>query len=205
MLYSHCVLTEVFTLRIVNSMTTGHVLLGLLAQGDRHGYDLKREHDERFPAARPLAFGQVYAALDRLTKQGKVTPVEVERVDGPDRTVFSLTGKGRASLDEWLAEVEPAAPFVANPLAIKASIALIASDEATASGYLQRQRAAHLARMRELTALKTDPGTSILDVLSADYAIAHLDADLRWLDTALNRFTQLSQAISATPPQEETP
>lgn len=183
-------------------MTTGHVLLGLLAQGDRHGYDLKREHDERFPAARPLAFGQVYAALDRLKKQGKVTPVEVERVDGPDRTVFSLTGKGRTALDEWLDEVEPAAPFVANPLAIKASIALIASDEATASSFLHRQRAAHLARMRELTALKTDPDTSILDVLSADYALAHLDADLRWLDTALDRFSQLTQAISPTTSQE---
>ncbi|MEP7036607.1 MAG: PadR family transcriptional regulator, partial [Actinomycetota bacterium] len=28
-------------------MSVGHALLGILAQGPAHGYDLKREHDAR--------------------------------------------------------------------------------------------------------------------------------------------------------------
>lgn len=36
-------------------MSLGHVLLGLLADEERHGYDLKRQYGVRFPAARPLA------------------------------------------------------------------------------------------------------------------------------------------------------
>ncbi len=47
-----------------------------------------------------------------------------------------------------------------------------------AGAYLLAQRAAHMGRMRELTAVKTAPGTDLTTVLSADYALNHLDADL---------------------------
>ncbi len=177
-------------------MSTGHVLLGLLSAGDRHGYDLKHEHDERFPAARPLAFGQLYAALDRLKKRGSIVPVEVEQVDGPERTVFGLTDQGRAELAEWMATVEEPSPYVANPLATKATIALLVADEAAATDFLTRQRQAHLDRMRHYTRRKTDPRSSIAEVLGADYAIAHLDADLRWLDTAINRISSLTKEVA---------
>jgi len=170
--------------------------MGLLAAGDHHGYDLKREHDERFAGARPLAFGQVYATLDRLKKKSWVAPVEVERVDGPDRTVFRLTPEGRAELDSWLSQIEEPAPHVSNPLAVKATIALLVGDREQAACYLSEQRAAHLERMRHYTRLKTEPETSLPEVLSADYALAHLDADLQWLDLALERITAFHAAVT---------
>ena len=169
--------------------------MGLLMAGDRHGYDLKKEHDERFAGARPLAFGQVYATLQRLERQGHIEAVEIERVDGPDRTVYRLTDLGRADLDLWVSEVEPPAPFVANPLATKATIAFLIGDADQAADYLRNQRNAHLERMREYTRVKTEPATPMPEVLAADYAIAHLDADLRWLDTALDRITALNYPI----------
>ncbi len=177
-------------------MSTGHVLMGLLVSGERHGYDLKREHDVVFAGAKPLAFGQVYATLERLRKKLQVEAVEVERVDGPDRTVFALTDVGREELDRWLTEVEAPAPHVANPLAAKATIALLVGDEQQARGYLAAQRAAHLARMRHYTQLKSEPSIGLAEVLAADYAIAHLDADLQWLDLALDRITHLAAAIA---------
>lgn len=176
-------------------MSTAYVLMGLLATGDRHGYDLKREHDERFAGAKPLAFGQVYATLDRLAKKGHVVPIDVERVDGPDRTVFRLTAAGRRELDAWLAEIEPPAPHVVNPLAVKATIALLVGSDGQAGEYLRRQREAHLGRMRQYTRMKTDPTTTLPEVLAADYAIAHLDADLQWLDLALDRIAALRDAL----------
>ena len=171
--------------------------MGLLVGGDRHGYDLKREHDEVFSGAKPMAFGQIYATLERLQKKDHVATVEVERVDGPDRTVFGLTEAGRLELDRWLAEVEPPAPSVTNPLAVKATIALLVGSETQARSYLSDQRAAHLARMRHYTRLKSDPAATIAEILAADYAIAHLDADLGWLDLALERITQLAANIAA--------
>ena len=53
--------------------------------------------------------------------------------------------------------------------------------------FLAAQRVAHLRRMRELSdrAAAADPVARLV----ADHLIAHLDADLRWLDAALQRAT----------------
>lgn len=170
-------------------MTTGHVLMGLLAAGKRHGYDLKHQHDATFVGAKPLAFGQLYAALERLARKGLVEAVEVEQVDGPERTVYGLTDAGRAELERWLDEIEPPAPHVSNPFAVKATIAMLVGDVDDARRYLTAQRAAHLDRMRHYTRLKTDPEVTLATALAADYAIFHLDADLSWLAAALDRIT----------------
>ena len=178
-------------------MALAHVILGLLAGGERHGYDLKRQHDSRFPLAKPLPAAQVYATLDRLLRDGLVAPGAVERSGGPDRTAYALTAAGRAELDRWLEDVEEPGPFVASPLSVKVTLALLAAGDDAATDYLRRQRAAHLVRMRELTRVVTDPGTSVAGVLAADYALDHLDADLRWIDTALTRVTAYSEELRA--------
>ena len=174
-------------------MSTPHVLLGFLAGSARHGYDLKRAHDARFPQARPLAFGQVYATLERLVRDGLVEVAGTEPGEGPERTRYVLTPQGRAVLDSWLAEVEPPAPFVANALFAKVVVSLLVG--ASTPAYLGAQRAAHMARMRELTALKTDARATISDVISADYALAHLDADLRWMELTSQRLDALRQEV----------
>ncbi|NYJ76104.1 PadR family transcriptional regulator [Allobranchiibius huperziae] len=178
-------------------MSTGHVLLGLLSRGKQHGYDLKRGYDDRFPTAKPLAFGQVYATLERLHRQGFIEPVAVQRVDGPDRTVYAVTAAGAAELQSWLDRVEEPFAFVSNPLATKVTIAILATSEQQATAYLLRQREAHLRRMRHFTKIKVDPASSLDEVLGADYALSHLDADLRWMDTALQRVTALTKEMHA--------
>src|SRR5262245_49875660 len=138
-------------------MSTAHVILGLLAGGPRHGYDLKRAHDERLPRAKPLAFGQVYATLGRLQRDGLVTESGQDREGGPDRTSYTLTDTGREHLNTWLSAVEPPAPHVSSELFSKVVVALIAADADRARQFLVAQRAAHMSRMRELTLTKTKP------------------------------------------------
>jgi DNA-binding PadR family transcriptional regulator len=180
-------------------MSTGHVLLGLLADGERHGYELKREHDARFPAARPLAFGQVYATLERLRKRGLVDAASGVKAAGPQRTPYALTDAGRVELHRWLVEIEAPSPFVSNPLSVKVTLALLITDETLTQDYLRRQRDAHLQRMRDYTRFKSDPATSLVEVLAADYALTHLDADLRWIDAALDRVADLDKEINSCP------
>jgi DNA-binding PadR family transcriptional regulator len=173
-------------------VSTAHVLLGLLARGSRHGYDLKREHDARLPRARPLAFGQVYATLGRLVRDELIAEAGQDRDGGPERTSFALTERGRAELDTWLDRVEEPAPFVQSTLFAKVVVALLVHEDASAARqYLSAQRAAHLARMRELTAAKSNRHAAVADVVAADYAIAHLDADLRWMRTTAERVESL--------------
>ena len=168
-------------------MSVSHVLLGVLAAGPAHGYDLKREHDARFPGAKELAYGQVYAALQRLERDGLVEVIETVQESGPARTVYALTPEGRVELERWLAEAEGAGPYAADELVRKAVTALRLG--ADARSYLERQREVHLARMRELLVIQdaiTDPaGRSAID-----HAVFHLDADLRWLEAAAARIAQ---------------
>jgi hypothetical protein len=49
--------------------------------------------------------------------------------------------------------------------------------------------------MRELTAIKTAPDARLSEVLAADYAIAHLDADLRWIQTTVSRVAELRREV----------
>ena len=177
-------------------MTTGHVLLGLLSRGEQHGYDLKREHDALFPAAKELAFGQVYAALGRLRDKGFVEEAARERVDGPDRTAYRITDAGREELAAWLARVEPLPEHTANPVATKVTLLLMAEGTHRAVEHLVRERAVRVARMRELTTAKHDPQTTLQEVLAADHALAHLDADLRWIDSARRRIHDLEGEIA---------
>ncbi|WP_435972958.1 PadR family transcriptional regulator [Streptomyces sp. Qhu_M48] len=172
-------------------MSTAHVLLGLLTPQALHGYELKHAHDERMPGAKPLPFGQVYATLKRLVRDELAVEVRHDREGGPDRTAFGVTERGRQELDEWLATVEPPAPHLSSMLLAKVVITLLVADENTARHHLAAQRAAHLARMRELTALKIETDAALADVLAADLLIAHLDADLRWMQNVLDRVTEL--------------
>jgi DNA-binding PadR family transcriptional regulator len=163
------------------------VLLGLLNQGPGHGYELKAAHDEWFPSAKPLAFGQVYASLGRLERDGLVEAIETQQESGPERTVFALTEQGRAALRAWLAEPEAPAAYAADELVRKTVTALrlgLNHDR-----FLDRQQTAHMELMRQLTAQRVraaEPGARI----ALDHRLAHLDADLRWLEETRERMTR---------------
>lgn len=164
-------------------MATNEVLLALLRRGPAHGYDLKRDHDGWFPDARPLAFGQVYATLGRLQRSGLVEVLETRTGGGPERTVYALTEAGDRDLDAWLAEPAGAASSSTDEIVRKTVAALrIGIDPGE---FLARQRTAHLRRMHELHAHppEADPAAR----LARDHLVAHLDADLRWLQTAVER------------------
>ncbi|WCN01329.1 PadR family transcriptional regulator [Streptomyces sp. M92] len=174
-------------------MSTRHLLLGLLASGPSHGYDLKRRHDERFPQARPLAYGQVYTTLQRLVRDGLAEVDGTASDGGPERTAYRTTEEGASELARWAGEIAPPAPFVTNEIFAKVVVSILTGADADA--YLLAQRTAHMNRMRELTAVKTAPGTDLTTVLSADYALNHLDADLRWMNTTAARLTHLTAEV----------
>lgn len=158
--------------------------MGVLAGGPAHGYDLKRAHDERFPSARPLAYGQVYATLARLERDGLVETVGTAQEGGPERTVYALTAAGHDELGAWLDQTEPPGPYAADELVRKTVTAL--HGRAEAADFLRRQRDVHLAAMRALTrdrAAASEIGARI----ALDHALAHLDADLRWMEETRER------------------
>jgi DNA-binding PadR family transcriptional regulator len=174
-------------------MSTAFTLLGLLEPAPSHGYELKRAFDQRFGTDKPLPFGQVYATLGRLERDGLAVIVGTEAGDGPNRTRYAITEQGVTDLERWLADAEAPEPHLQTVLFAKVVLALQSGRDANV--FLDTQRAAHLARMRELTELRrTSPLTQSL---LADYALFHLEADLRWLDLTAARLGELRLQVTA--------
>jgi DNA-binding PadR family transcriptional regulator len=167
-------------------------LLGLLEREPSHGYDLKRDYDTYFGRGKQLPFGQVYSTLGRLARDGKVAGGEAEPGDGPDRKRYAITDAGRAEVDAWLADPVEPEPHLQTILFAKVALALMLGKPAEA--YLDRQRSAHIRRMQELTALRRNG--ALVDVLLADHALFHLEADLRWIDLTSARLTDLAAVVN---------
>ena len=172
-------------------MSVPLTLLGLLEREPSHGYDLKRSYDEHFGRGRPLPFGQLYATLGRLARDGKVVVGETEPGAGPDRKRYVITDDGATEFETWLAEPVEAEPHLQTVLFAKVVLALMLDRDA--ERYLDAQRAAHLQRMRELTEVKRSG--DLVDALLADHGLFHLEADLRWIDLTAARLDVLAAAV----------
>ena len=166
-------------------------LLGLLDREPSHGYDLKRDYDTYFGRARPLPFGQVYATLARLVRDGKAAPGEAEPGAGPERKRYAITDAGRQDVEQWLDEPVEPEPHLQTVLFAKVVLALMLGRPA--ERYLDTQRRTHMRRMRELTELKRS-GT-LVDTLLADHGVFHLEADLRWIELTSSRLGALAKAV----------
>jgi DNA-binding PadR family transcriptional regulator len=174
-------------------MSTGHALLGLLEERPRHGYELKHLHDRLFSNGKELRFGQVYASLSRLLRDGLVVVQAVERDEGPDRKRYAITPDGVTQLEGWL--VDPVDPriYLQSVQFTKVVIALLSGR--SAEEILDAQRAAHLRTMRELTRKKTSG--DVADAHAADFALFHLEADLRWIELTGARLDKLRKELEA--------
>jgi DNA-binding PadR family transcriptional regulator len=166
-------------------------LLGLLDRSASHGYELKRDYDAVFGRGRALPYGQVYASLARLARDGKVEAGDPEPGAGPERKRYVITEQGVTQIDAWLADPVEPEPHLQSVMFAKVVLALMTGRAAHA--YLDAQRARHLQRMRELTELKRSG--EIVDVLLADYGLFHLEADLRWIDLTSARLDALAKQV----------
>ncbi|MDG6103136.1 PadR family transcriptional regulator [Dactylosporangium aurantiacum] len=172
-------------------MSVPLTLLGLLEREPSHGYDLKRDYDTFFGRGKPLSFGQVYATLSRLARDGKVVIGDVEPGEGPDRKRYVITSAGATEVDSWLTEPVEPEPHLQTVLFAKVVLSLMLGR--SAEDYLDLQRSAHLRRMQELTDIKR--AGNLVDAMLADHGLFHLEADLHWIETTVARLDALTREV----------
>ncbi|MCC6935444.1 MAG: PadR family transcriptional regulator [Thermomicrobiales bacterium] len=87
-------------------MAVEMVLLGLLRQGPRHGYDLTREFspDTVLGDIVRLEPSLLYANIKKLEREGLVQSSVQPQGTRPPRRMLVLTPQGETTLDAWLAE-----------------------------------------------------------------------------------------------------
>jgi DNA-binding PadR family transcriptional regulator len=173
-------------------MNTSYALLGIIQRRPTYGYELKKMYDLLFAQERPMAFGQVYATLSRLTRDKKVTVDEtVERSGGPERRQYTITALGRQELESWLALPEKSSTKAQSIFFSKVVTAILL--DTSPYTFLDTQKAAHLQRMRDLTARRREG--DIAEALKADYELFHLEADLKWIDVTVERLAHLTKEV----------
>jgi len=168
-------------------MSPMHALLGLLVQGERYGYDLKRMIDQEFTPFWRIDFAQLYRSLAKMTQKGWIR-VRVQAGDeGPARKMYTLTPRGRHAFETWLREANATRDefFVKLRLANTIGIAL---DQAVA----EQRRALEAERVTRQTTLRdartaSDAGRIIL-----------ADAALRETEAALAALTLWTSSLVAS-------
>lgn len=172
-------------------MSVPYSFLGLLSVAEMHGYDLRRAYERVISPDRAIQPGQVYSTLQRLERDGQIVVAAVEQDDGPERRRYAVTVRGSSELEAWFLRPEVPAPVLQSELFSKVIVALLCGFPV--ERLLDTQRSAHLQRMRELTRQRQEGGLSM--TLLADFALFHLEADLRWLDLTTARLRQLEESL----------
>jgi DNA-binding PadR family transcriptional regulator len=157
------------------------LLLGLLANGPCHGYELKSQFEELFGGTWPLNPGQVYMTLQRMEDDRLVTSQRVSQDLHPDRRTFTITEDGRQELKRWTSEPSDGPIRIRDELFAKMLTAMLVRD-GDPSGLLWEQRRSHLQAIAALRERKADPGLHPATALVLEGAILRAEADLRWLD-----------------------
>jgi DNA-binding PadR family transcriptional regulator len=161
-----------------------YALLGLLADGPLHGYDLKAAYEAHLVPKGHLNYGQVYATLERLSRDGLVAHDRVPQAERPDKKVFELTAPGRRALREWLETPSSPDLDLRNEIYLKLVLArrLRGGDP---RGVLAVERRACFERLHEAAQARKQAekeGAPVQVLLLLELAALKLEAYLKWFD-----------------------
>jgi len=107
-----------------------YFLLAGLLDGPRHGYAIAQLARELSDGRVGLSAGTLYGALERLSDQGLIAPVEELRVGGRRRRVYELTDQGRVELVGEAERLRQAADVVTARLHANPEIDRVAAEVA---------------------------------------------------------------------------
>jgi DNA-binding PadR family transcriptional regulator len=159
-------------------MSIRHGLLALLERQAMHGYQLRSEFETATGATWPLNVGQVYTTLTRLERDGLVEPQDE---DAEGRVRYAITAAGRAELTGWFDAPVTAGDRPRDELAIKLALAVTVPG-VDVRAVVQRQRAATVSTLQDLTRLKRDGEGDLSWSLVVENLRFQAEAEIRWLD-----------------------
>jgi DNA-binding PadR family transcriptional regulator len=172
-------------------------ILAMLADGPRHGYQLRIDFEARTGSTWPLNIGQVYTTLSRLERDRLVVALD----DGEDtHKRYALTELGRAELAAWFATPVHREDRPRDELAIKLAMAaeLPGTD---LHAVVQAQRTDTMRALQDYTRLRRSHDDAQDDLawpIVLDSLIYATEAEIRWLDACEER-------LSRRPPHAVTP
>lgn len=164
-----------------------YLLLSLLAERARHGYELRSAFEDLLGGTWPLNIGQIYTTLSRLEQDGLISARVVPQELLPDRKVFEITKTGAKELRRWVNE--PPAPIRLRDDGFLKVVAEIVAGGAEVLSVLWQQRESLFQSLADLESLRAKEGIHTATALLLDAALLRVEADLRWLDLCEQQLT----------------
>ncbi|MBC7233146.1 MAG: PadR family transcriptional regulator [Chloroflexi bacterium] len=187
-------------------MSLEHAILGFLNYIPLTGYDLKKAFDASVHHFWPADQSQIYRTLARLTEQGWVEVKVIQRENRPPRRVYSLTEAGQEELRCWLTSLLP--PEDARiPWLVQVFFAGLLSDDEILAIFerVAKQLRAKLQRAHKIPEESAayveavgSPRETFFWMLTLDYRIKIMEAELAWIEDAIKRLQRKDQ-----PPAEQ--
>lgn len=177
-------------------------ILGVLADGPLHGYELRKRLVPILGALRPLSFGSLYPALRRLSERGLIEPGAVTpAVDSAApaisarraRVVYAITAEGKEAFGTW---VNQAGPEAWDDEGFAAHLAFFSRTEARVRVRILEGRR---SRMEERVAALRDSmarGRDRMDAYTLQLQQHGLDGaerEVRWLNELISAEQHSSQ------------
>jgi DNA-binding PadR family transcriptional regulator len=166
--------------------TTEYAVLGLLAFGERSGYDLGRAADRSIVFIWTPSRSQIYKVLPRLVERGVASSREVEQRRRPDKALYRVTPAGMRVLRAWIDDVENDPVGGASVFLLKILFGGFAEPAAAAAQLTAyRDYAARRLERYEEIERNPSPERTIYGLLALQHGIAHAQATTEWADRAL--------------------
>lgn len=173
------------------------LLLGLLQSGHNIGYELHRIVTAQGDLYADLKRGNVYYLLDRLAASGAVE-VEIEGgARGPrrERLVYTITDLGRQRFLELLRDVVRTFELPHTGVEVGISfLPYVSAQEAVE--WLEERRQAVLARRALFMDRKVATHNRLHVQLAQDHLLSLMEAELAWIDHAVQLLRQEEQRQS---------
>lgn len=159
-------------------------LLALLADGPRHGYQLKLDLEAATGEGITVNVGQIYSTLQRLERDGLV---EQGSRDDEGRIVYEVTPAGREVVARWAGDPEDLASAGRDEVSIKVLLSLFTGG-LDAHDVIESQRRSTMGLLQDLTRLRArDEEGDLAWQLHLDRLMYSAEAELKWLDRVEER------------------
>lgn len=156
------------------------LMLRVLADSDRHGYEIKKRV-ERILGGRSINNNVLYPALRRFEEQGAIERIAAEAEPGrPPRNVYRLTDTGHDLLQAMIRDADPA--LLADENEFQTRVAFFADlDAEDRLRIIAARRAIVEQSLAHLTGLRPDAQDAPWGLRVMDFTAGRLRHELSWL------------------------
>jgi PadR family transcriptional regulator AphA len=182
---------------------TAYLILGMLSiESNKSGYDIRKAVESSVSYFWRESYGQIYPTLKRLAAEGLIIARQSNSKGRPERQEYSLSAKGRACLQDWLA-----APYRDDPPRNEFLLKLFFGRSAPPNACVKQVRDFQDKNKSLLSALlgierwaqANGTGNPHLTywLLTLTFGIAQVRASIEWSDSALATLESANSATTA--------